>query len=245
MPSPDSTPRQLRDRLLPPAGPHFVLDERSPILVEFETPDAQATPLSDAAQTQASAQAVNSALNSVRNMAKMMSEAMADLPNAPAQMDVRFGIRLDASGKAFVVESGESASLAVTLTWAPQPAGDSRYRSQTDRFDRDEADEWIPASDAGSPRWESDPRLANNAPAWDYDPDAWEEEADWEQDDRLEDDYPAYEPRGYDRDNDDRGVYEEDEDYDYPEPRSWPRRSPRAPWDRPPQQRRDPRSRWL
>ena len=63
MPStPDPIPRQLRDRLLPPAGPHFVLDERLPVLVEFNRPEEQSTPLSEAAHTQASAQAINSAI---------------------------------------------------------------------------------------------------------------------------------------------------------------------------------------
>lgn len=242
MPSPDPTPRQLRDRLLPPAGPHFVLDERLPVLVEFEPTQDQPV-LSEAAQTQASAQAINSALNSVRNVAKMVSEAMSGLPNSPSQMDVKFGLRLDASGKAFVVESGDAASIAVTLTWTPRTPGDAGY----DVRDRTQGNEgWFPPSAQEPMGWERNPQSVESESGWDDDTEDWdEEEAQWEDDDRLEDDYPPYGSQGYDDDEYGPGVYEDDGDYDYPEPRTWPRRSPQGPWNRNPQRNRDPRSRWL
>jgi hypothetical protein len=245
-PAPESTPRQLRDRLLPPAGPHFVLDERLPVRVEFAATDP-AEPLSEDAQTQASAQAINSALNSVRNVAKMVSEAMSGLPNGPSQMDVRFGIRLDASGHAFVVESGDAASLAVTLTWTPSPADRIGYASHDlSRVNQG----WAPSPDAGVADWERAPRPVDYDSDWEEGEAIWEdEEADWEQDDRLDDANPVYDSRGYDPEEYDRDGYEDDGDeddgdYDYPDPRSWPRRSPRMPWDRDQPRGFDPRFRW-
>lgn len=242
MPStPDPIPRQLRDRLLPPAGPHFVLDERLPVLVEFNRPEEQSTPLSEAAHTQASAQAINSALNSVRNVAKMVSEAMSGLPNSPSQMDVKFGLRLDASGKAFVVESGDAASLAVTLTWTPQPTGTAGYEPRN----LNQANEgWADSPEDSSAGWEQDSRMVEDESEWEDEDDWGEDDAQWRAGDRLEEDYPPYDPRGYDEEEYGPGGYEEDEDYDYPEPRSWPRRSPRLPWNRNPQRGIDPRSRW-
>lgn len=217
----DFTPRQLRDRLLPPAGPHFVLDERMPVRVDFTS--VEGSTRSETEQIQASAQALNSALNSMRSMANMVSDAMAGLANEPSQVNVQFGLRLDASGKAFVVESEDAASLKVTLTWTPQ----------------------APATAAESlkiPSWETVPDQPDDQREWgddEYDEDEWNDD----EDDRfwIEDDYPD---GGYSGDRGDRPVYSDDEDYDTPQRPSWFGRSPRSPRHRNRDENRDFRSRW-
>lgn len=216
----DFTPRQLRDRLLPPAGPHFVLDERMPVRVDFTS--VEESTRSETEQTQASAQAINSALNSMRSMANMVSDAMSGLANEPSQVNVQFGLRLDASGKAFVVESEDAASLKVTLTWTPQTPPREVEPVRT-------------------PAWETAPDPLGDQREWgedEYDEDEWndDDERFWIEDDRPE--------RGYSGDRGDRTVYRDDEDYDYPQRPSWFRRSPRSPWHRNRDEDSDFRSRW-
>jgi hypothetical protein len=126
--------------------PTFVIDEDAPILVEFtrRAPQAGAQevmrgwPPSPAAAVanvaEQSAKAIDSAMSTIHNMARRVSATAKSLPIAerPSQIEVEFGLKLDAAAGAVVAQASTEASFTVKLTWerkeATRPARPARIR---------------------------------------------------------------------------------------------------------------------
>ena len=90
------------------------------ILVEFpDRPGVRAVSLKDSAEELAekSAQALDKAMDTVRGMAVRSVKAVKDLTDPPDNIEVEFGIKLDAEAGAMVAKAGTEASFNVTLTW--------------------------------------------------------------------------------------------------------------------------------
>jgi hypothetical protein len=90
------------------------------ILVEFpDRPGVRAVSLKDSAEELAekSAQALDKAMDTVRGMAVRSVKAVKDLTDPPDNIEVEFGIKLDAEAGAMVAKAGTEASFNVTLSW--------------------------------------------------------------------------------------------------------------------------------
>ncbi len=112
----------------------FVIDDDAPILVEFKSqrpqPGAQEVMrggLPSASEvvanvTEQSAKALNTAMNTIHGMARRVSETIKALPIAerPTQIEIEFGLKLDAQAGAVVAQAGAEASFTVRMTWARQ-----------------------------------------------------------------------------------------------------------------------------
>jgi hypothetical protein len=74
--------------------------------------------------TEQSAKAIDSAMNTIHNMARRVSATAKSLPLAerPSQIEVEFGLKLDAAAGAVVAQAGVEASLNVKLTWERKEA---------------------------------------------------------------------------------------------------------------------------
>jgi len=88
------------------------------LLVDFP-PKAGLKEVSLSAQDLAarSAAAVDSAMNSIREMAERVSSTTERLARPPSDVEVEFGLKLDASGGALVARASVEAHLVVTLRW--------------------------------------------------------------------------------------------------------------------------------
>ena len=108
--------------------PTFTMDDDAPILVEFAPrapqPGLQETmrgwpsaPVGDIAEQ--SAKALNTAMNTIHNMARRVSDTIKALPMAerPSQIEVEFGLKLDAAAGAVIAQAGTEASFTVKLMW--------------------------------------------------------------------------------------------------------------------------------
>jgi hypothetical protein len=90
------------------------------ILVEFpDRPGVRAVSLKDSAEELAekSAQAIDKAMDTVRGMAVRSVKAVKDLTDPPDNIEVEFGIKLDAEAGAMVAKASTEASFNVTLSW--------------------------------------------------------------------------------------------------------------------------------
>lgn len=95
--------------------PSFVPDENAPIVVEFDAAGS-----SSPQSPEMSTNAINHAMNTMRSMAQQVAETMNSLDDRPSQVEVSFGIQLNANGQAAIVNIGRSAALSVKLTWQPK-----------------------------------------------------------------------------------------------------------------------------
>lgn len=105
----------------------FTIDEgmTTPILVDFKPgPGLHQTALAPADLAAQSAKALDSAMDTIRAMALRVSTLPQSLPDEFNQVDVTFGVKLDAQAGALVAQATAEASFKVKLTWqrkAPQP----------------------------------------------------------------------------------------------------------------------------
>ncbi len=101
--------------------PTFTIDDDAPILVEFAPrPGLQQVALPSPAElAQQSAKALESAMNTIHNMARRVSATVKSLPIAerPSQIEVEFGLKLDAAAGAVIAQAGTEASFTVKLMW--------------------------------------------------------------------------------------------------------------------------------
>ncbi len=99
--------------------PTFTIDENAPIIVEF-TPQpgvrqVKRTSPQDIAEQ--SAKALDSAMNSVHHMARRVIDTIDTLTNKPSEVEVSFGLKLDAETGAIIAKAGIEASINVKLKW--------------------------------------------------------------------------------------------------------------------------------
>ncbi len=64
-----------------------------------------------------SAAALDSAMDSIKQMAERISTTTERLAHRPNEVEVEFGLKLDAAGGALVARAGVEAHLVVTLRW--------------------------------------------------------------------------------------------------------------------------------
>jgi hypothetical protein len=61
--------------------------------------------------------ALDSAMASIKQMAERISTTTDRLAHRPSEVEVEFGLKLDAAGGALVARAGVEAHLVVTLRW--------------------------------------------------------------------------------------------------------------------------------
>lgn len=64
-----------------------------------------------------SEEAVNAAMGTIRGMAQRVGDAVGGLPYRPDEVEIEFGITLDAESGALIAKAAAGASLTVRLTW--------------------------------------------------------------------------------------------------------------------------------
>jgi hypothetical protein len=64
-----------------------------------------------------SQRAVNAAMGTIRLMANRTIATLDTMANKPTQVEVEFGIKLDAKAGAFLASAGAEGSLRVKLVW--------------------------------------------------------------------------------------------------------------------------------
>jgi len=97
-----------------------VNEEENPVLVEFESAEAQEGGLSPEAVgeiAKKSAYALNYAMNTIRTMADKITETVGKVAEKPAKVTVEFGLKLDPEAGAFIASAGTEAQFLVSLTW--------------------------------------------------------------------------------------------------------------------------------
>jgi hypothetical protein len=101
--------------------PEFTIDENAPILVEFAVrPGAHDVGLvGDNIEelTEKSTEALDSAMNAIHKMARRVTETVEALAKRPSQVEVAFGLKLDAKTGALIAKAGVEANLNIKLVW--------------------------------------------------------------------------------------------------------------------------------
>jgi hypothetical protein len=64
-----------------------------------------------------SSAALDSAMASIRQMSERVTSATKGLAQRPDEVEVEFGLKLDAAGGALIARAGVEAHLTVTLKW--------------------------------------------------------------------------------------------------------------------------------
>jgi len=103
----------------------FTINEDTPILVEFAPrPGVRQVSLSPADLAEKSAQALDRAMGTIRQMAQRVSALRVTLPDEFTQVELEFGLKLEAEAGALISKVGAEASINVTLTWERSDAED-------------------------------------------------------------------------------------------------------------------------
>jgi hypothetical protein len=96
----------------------FTIDEGAPIRVQLSpVPGARQVALSPADLLNRSRQALDSAMNTISHMARRTKAAIDALPEQPSEIELSFGLTLNAEGDAVIAKVGGETTLEVTLTW--------------------------------------------------------------------------------------------------------------------------------
>ena len=104
----------------------FEIDPNAQILIDFSQPGVQPVSgvmrmgpekLDDLAEK--SQKALNRAMSTVYQMAQQVTATMKALPpvDLPNNVEIEFGLKLDAEAGAYIVKSGIEATIRVTLAW--------------------------------------------------------------------------------------------------------------------------------
>jgi hypothetical protein len=72
-----------------------------------------------------SARAIERAMGTIRTMGERVSVTVESLARRPAEVEVAFGVVLDAEAGALIAKAGASASINVTLKWDLREAADA------------------------------------------------------------------------------------------------------------------------
>lgn len=102
----------------------FTTDEGEPILVQFsEARGMQPVSLSGEDLAEKSAEALNKAMGTIREMADRVVGTIQDIKptERPVQVEVEFGLTLDAEAGALIAKVSTQASFNVKLVWKAQP----------------------------------------------------------------------------------------------------------------------------
>ena len=100
--------------------PEFTIDENAVVVVDFSPGSGlQSTSLKPEDLAKKSAEALDAAMNTVHQMATRVTTAMAALAKPPSEVEVTFGIQLEAEAGALIAKASAGATLEVKLTWTP------------------------------------------------------------------------------------------------------------------------------
>ncbi len=64
-----------------------------------------------------SKEAINKAMDTIHHMAERTIAAIDTVTNKPSEVEVEFGIKLDAESGALIAKTGAEASLTVKMVW--------------------------------------------------------------------------------------------------------------------------------
>lgn len=98
----------------------FYIDEGSPVLVDFAlSPEFQQGTYSPEDIAAKSSQALDMAMNTIHHMARRVvsMKDQLSLLEQPTMIEVEFGLKLDAHAGALIAQTGDDASINITLTW--------------------------------------------------------------------------------------------------------------------------------
>lgn len=95
-----------------------VRDQQHAVLVDFAPraglKEVSLSPMDLAAQSSA---ALDSAMASIRQISERITSATRDLVRCPDEIQVEFGLKLDATMGALITRAGVESHLTVTLRW--------------------------------------------------------------------------------------------------------------------------------
>ncbi len=99
----------------------FAIDESERILVEFAPrPGVRQVSTFDLTMEQLeelSNKALDSAMGTISQMAQRARALRDKIPDEFTQVEIEFGIKLDAEAGALLAKAGGEAAISVTLTW--------------------------------------------------------------------------------------------------------------------------------
>ena len=94
--------------------------EQPVVLVEFApAPGLQRVALTPADVAERSREVLDSAMATIREMAHRICATIDGINQQPAEVQVKFGLKLEASAGAFIAKTSGEASINVTMTWRP------------------------------------------------------------------------------------------------------------------------------
>ena len=104
-----------------------------PILIEFNSGEGvqpvslrgflARTPEQLAELAAKSEHALDSAMNTIKSMAERVNNTIDAITDPPKDIEVTFGLKLDAEAGAYIAKSGVEASFQVKMVWKREPAG--------------------------------------------------------------------------------------------------------------------------
>jgi preprotein translocase subunit SecD len=99
-------------------------EQRPVVLVDFAPraglKEVSLSPRDVAARSSA---ALDSAVTSIRQVSERVASATRDLAHQPDEVEVEFGLKLDAATGALIARAGTEAHLTVTLRWGRGGSG--------------------------------------------------------------------------------------------------------------------------
>lgn len=100
------------------------------ILVEFTPrPGLEEVSLSPADLAKKSAEALDSAMGIIRQMAQLMCSTIDKITELPTQVEMQFGLKLDAQMGAMIAKAGIESSINVKLAWDRKNKGHEQTTS--------------------------------------------------------------------------------------------------------------------
>jgi hypothetical protein len=96
-------------------------DDDTPILIDFpateDVPGSRRLRGLPADLAERSAEAIDKAFSTIKTMAERAVMAIDELSNHPKQVEIEFGIKLDAEAGALIATTSVEASVSVKLIW--------------------------------------------------------------------------------------------------------------------------------
>ena len=93
------------------------------MLVQFERTGFEEVSRGDLVEQ--SARAVDRAMDTIKGMGERVSITVESLARRPEEVEVTFGIVLDAEAGALIAKAGASASISITLRWDLREVADA------------------------------------------------------------------------------------------------------------------------
>lgn len=98
--------------------PTFTINADAPVLVELAPqPGVRSVSLTPADLVAQSKQALDSAMNAIHQMAQQVTASLSNLAERPSEVEVTFGLKLNAEAGALIAKTAGEASLNVKLKW--------------------------------------------------------------------------------------------------------------------------------